>query len=144
MARSRRVSPATFQVTGLAANPIPAAAIAVTGNLTVTGQTAPGYLALTRSPRPSPATSTLNFPAGDTRANGVTVPLGPGGKLGVVYIGPCRRDRPGDLRRDRLLRARRLGCDLLPAHPQPPPRLAAQARPGDRRPQGRTSPARSR
>ncbi|MBI2776449.1 MAG: hypothetical protein HYX57_04160, partial [Chloroflexi bacterium] len=29
--------------------------------------------------------STLNFPAGDTRATGVTVTLGPDGSLAAVY-----------------------------------------------------------
>jgi hypothetical protein len=30
--------------------------------------------------------STLNFPLGDTRANGVTVALGTGGTLSVTYV----------------------------------------------------------
>jgi len=79
-------APSTFQVTGVGPNPIPDAAIAVTGNLTVTGQTAPGYFALTSVATASPRSSTLNFPTGDSRANGVTIQLGPGGKLGLVYI----------------------------------------------------------
>ena len=76
----------TFQVTGVGANPIPTGAIAVTGNLTVVGQTAPGYFALTPVATKSPQSSTLNFPVGDTRANGVTISLGTGGKLGLIYI----------------------------------------------------------
>ena len=32
-----------------------------------------------------PETSTINFPLGDTRANGVTVALGTGGKLDAMY-----------------------------------------------------------
>ena len=74
----------TFKVTGLAT--IPTGAVAVTGNLTVVSQTAPGYVALTSVATGTPTTSTINFPAGDVRANGVTIPLGPGGKLGVTYI----------------------------------------------------------
>ena len=73
----------------IGANPafqVPAEAVAVTGNLTVTAQTAPGYFALTPVATASPKSSTLNFPTGDTRANGVTVQLGPGGQLGIVYI----------------------------------------------------------
>ena len=66
---------------------IPADAVAVTGNLTVTGQTASGYLALTPTSQASPKTSTLNFPRGDTRANNLTVPLGAGGRIWVVYRG---------------------------------------------------------
>ncbi len=71
----------TFTVTG-----IPADAVAVTGNLTVTGQTAAGYLSLTTVGTNTPATSTLNFPVGDNRANGVTTPLGAGGTLSVTYV----------------------------------------------------------
>ncbi len=76
----------TFQVTGVGATPVPAGAIAVTGNLTVTGQTAAGYFALTPVATKTPRSSTLNFPTGDSRANGVTVQLGPGGKLGLTYV----------------------------------------------------------
>jgi len=80
----------TFQVTnrqpGTAAN-VPSSAIAVTGNLTVTGQTWPGWLTVTPEAQADPPTSTLNFPVGDNRANTVTVPLGSGGTLAVVYNG---------------------------------------------------------
>jgi hypothetical protein len=69
------------------ATSIPADAVAVTGNLTVTGQTAKGYLTLTPTPQPTPSVSTLNFPLGDTRANNVTVPLGDGGRTWLVYRG---------------------------------------------------------
>jgi hypothetical protein len=81
----------TFQVTnrtrGNALTNVPRSAVAVTGTLTVTGQTAAGYLSLTRSPVNRPATSTLNFPRGDSRSTGVTVPLGPGGRLSVTCGG---------------------------------------------------------
>ncbi len=76
--------PQSFQVAGAAG--VPTGASAVTGNLTVTGPTNRGYIALTPTPTGAPSTSTLNFPAADTRANGVTVPLGPGGALSAVYI----------------------------------------------------------
>ena len=65
---------------------VPAGAVALTGNLTVTGQTAAGYLALTSASTVKPGTSTLNFPVGDTRANGVTIALGAGGKLWIIYM----------------------------------------------------------
>jgi hypothetical protein len=71
-----------FQVTGGA---IPAGARAVTGNLTVTGQTSAGFLYIGPVAMNNPTSSTLNFPLGDDRANGVTVALGAGGKLGVTY-----------------------------------------------------------
>ncbi len=77
--------PRTWQVAGQ--NGIPAGAVAVTGNVTVTEQTSRGWVAVTPDPVGSPATSTLNFPAADTRANGLTVALGSGGMLSAVYHG---------------------------------------------------------
>jgi len=76
-------TPRTFQVSGHAG--VPGGALAVTGNLTVVGQTKAGYVSLTPAPDPNPATSTINFPLGDTRANGVTVPLSGAGKLSAVF-----------------------------------------------------------
>ena len=58
--RSGRNSPRTFQVTGRGG--VPASAVAVTGNLTVTNQTTAGYLYLGPDPVASPTSSTLNFP----------------------------------------------------------------------------------
>ena len=75
--------PRQLNITGLAA--IPADANAITGNLTVVGQTRAGYLSITKTNVPNPTTSTLNFPLGDTRANGISVPLNPGGGLWIVY-----------------------------------------------------------
>jgi hypothetical protein len=66
--------PRTFQVTGLGG--VPANATAVTGNLTATSQTQAGFVFLGPDPVANPTSSTLNFPLGDTRANGVTVALG--------------------------------------------------------------------
>ena len=77
--------PRSFAVTGVGG--VPADAIAVTGNLTVTNQTSPGFVALTAVSTSNPATSTLNFPLGDNRANGVTAPLGAGGVLWATYRG---------------------------------------------------------
>lgn len=83
--------PVTWAVAGV--NGVPANAIAVTGNLTVTQQTYRGYVALTPVPTANPATSTINFPLYDTRANGVTVPLGPGGSISATYITGRTGDR---------------------------------------------------
>jgi hypothetical protein len=76
----------TFAVTGTAG--IPAEATAVTGNLTVTGQTSSGYLFLGPVATNDPTSSTLNFPDGDDRANAATVALGSGGTLGVTFVAP--------------------------------------------------------
>jgi spore germination protein YaaH len=77
-------TPRTFAVAGLGG--VPAGAIAVAGNLTVTGQTRPGFVSVGPVPDGAPTTSSLNFPMGDTRANGVVVPLGSGGTLSAVYV----------------------------------------------------------
>ena len=74
----------TFGVAGRGG--VPTSAIAVTGNLTVTGQTSFGYLYIGRVATNDPTSSTLNFPLGDDRANGVTVALGGGGTLSVTYV----------------------------------------------------------
>ena len=64
---------------------VPSGAVAITGTLTVVKQTAAGWLALTPTPNNNPPTSTMNFPKGDIRATGVTVPLSSAGKLSVTY-----------------------------------------------------------
>jgi PKD repeat protein len=80
--------PRTFNVAGAAGSGIPANAVAVTGNLTVVSQTAAGYVALGPVSDSTPSFSTLNFPLGDTRGNGVTVPLNASGDLSAVYKAP--------------------------------------------------------
>jgi hypothetical protein len=75
--------PRPFQVSGHGG--VPAGAVAVTGNLTVVGQTKAGYVTLAPEPDATPATSTINFPLGDTRANGATVPLSATGSLSAVF-----------------------------------------------------------
>ncbi|MGD0249172.1 MAG: hypothetical protein ABSB75_08985, partial [Candidatus Limnocylindrales bacterium] len=84
-------SPVAVPVAGHAH--IPWAAVGMSGNLTVVGQTAAGFLtAAPVAPTTSPPTSTLNFPVGDTRANGFAVRLNhdvglaPDGSIGVVYF----------------------------------------------------------
>ena len=83
-------TPRTFHVTGNLGGSlgtvVPSTAIAVTGNLTVTAATMGGYVALGPEPTSSPGSSTINFPARDDRANGVTVPLASDGTLSAVYI----------------------------------------------------------
>ncbi len=74
----------TFGVTGRGG--VPTNATAVTGNLTVTGQTSLGYLYIGPNAMNDPNSSTLNFPTGDDRANAVTVALGARGTLSVTYV----------------------------------------------------------
>ncbi|HEY7451195.1 MAG TPA: glycosyl hydrolase family 18 protein [Candidatus Limnocylindria bacterium] len=80
-------TPRTFQVTGQGG--VPTSAVAVTGTLTVTGQSRAGYLYLGPTPLANPPSSTMNFPLGDTRATAVTVALGPGGTLSATYLAPA-------------------------------------------------------
>jgi hypothetical protein len=76
-------APRTMEAIGHAR--IPLAAFAITGNLTVVGQTSAGFVAMTLDPVANPPTSTINFPASDIRANGVTVPLNIDGELSLVF-----------------------------------------------------------
>jgi spore germination protein YaaH len=77
--------PRTFDVSGRGG--VPGDVVAVTANVTITGQTSAGYLAVGPAVDASPETSILNAPRGDNRANGVTVPLAPDGTLRAVWIG---------------------------------------------------------
>ena len=63
---------------------IPSNAVAVTGNLTVTRQTAPGYVALGPTSASLAGTSTLDFYMSENRANNVTMGLSTDGKLSAV------------------------------------------------------------
>ena len=64
---------------------MPGNATAITGNLTVVGQTRAGFVSMTTTATNDPKTSTINFPLGDTRANGVTAPLSAPGSVAFVY-----------------------------------------------------------
>jgi len=57
---------------------VPTNAVAVTGNLTVVGETAAGVIDLGPAASATGTTSTLSFVKGDTRANNVTVGLAAG------------------------------------------------------------------
>jgi serine protease inhibitor ecotin len=76
----------TFQVSGRGG--VSGNSVAVTGNLTVTSQTSLGYLYIGPGAVNNPTSSTLNFPKGDDRANGVAVALGAGGTLSITYAAP--------------------------------------------------------
>ena len=73
---------------------VPPNAVAVTGNVTIVSQTRAGFVtvapALTNGVQP--LTSTINFPVGDIRANGVTVPLAAGGNIDLMYWTPYASD----------------------------------------------------
>ena len=71
----------TFTVRGGCGIPTSAGAISV--NVTVTQGTAAGDLRLRPGGTPLPLVSTINYGAGQTRANNATVLLGPGGTVTV-------------------------------------------------------------
>jgi putative cell wall-binding protein len=75
----------SFAVGGLFG--VPLDAVAVTGNVTIVGQTQSGYVTVAPllASGVAPSTSTINFPMGDTRANGLTVALGVAGRLDAIY-----------------------------------------------------------
>jgi hypothetical protein len=77
-------SPRSFKVAGAAG--IPANAVAITANLTVTNPTYAWAMYLGPDPSSSPSTSTINFVAGQTLANGVTVALTSSGYLYATYM----------------------------------------------------------
>ena len=111
----RRFSVAGAKYVGGGTAPaVPANAVAVSGNLTVVGETAAGVIDLGPAASASGTTSTLSFLVGDTRANNVTVGSGrrrlSRGGLPQLY---GRGHGQPDLRCDRLLSARYIGS-LLP------------------------------
>jgi hypothetical protein len=75
----------TFQLAGRGS--VPSNAAAVTGNLTVVGQTRAGYVSIGPSMTSSPTTSTINVAAGVTLANNVTLQIGSSGNVSAVFVG---------------------------------------------------------
>ena len=115
-------TPRTLIVAGT--HGIPADAKAVTANVTVVGQTKAGYLSITPDPIPTRTTSILNFPLGDTRANGAPLPLNSRATLDRLQGHHGGHDqRPA--RRHRLLPRRPVRPEVLPADPGPDPRQPA-------------------
>jgi hypothetical protein len=84
----------TFAVATVASG-VPTDAIAVTGNVTVVGQTRAGFVTVAPSLTSGvmPLTSTINFPLADTRANGITVALHAGGTLDAMYWSSSTPDK---------------------------------------------------
>jgi hypothetical protein len=82
----------TLQV-GSASGSVPSGAVGITGNLTVTGQDAKGYVSMTAQPADDPTTSTINFPVGVNRANGVVAPLS-SGAASFTYVATAGGGNP--------------------------------------------------
>jgi hypothetical protein len=64
---------------------IPDDVVAVATNVTVVGPTAAGYLSITTLYTTNPATSTINFPVADIRANNTLNSLDPTGRMRAIY-----------------------------------------------------------
>jgi hypothetical protein len=77
-------TPMTFLVSGRGGVPI--GAVAVTGNLTSTGSSAGWAVYLGPDPVAAPTSSSLNFTAGQVRANSLTVGLSATGTLSATYL----------------------------------------------------------
>ncbi|HRE02747.1 MAG TPA: hypothetical protein PLV68_15705, partial [Ilumatobacteraceae bacterium] len=93
---------------------VPADAGSVVLNVTVTGSTGPGFLTIYPTGAKRPTASNLNFTAGATVANMVTVPLGNGGQI-AIYAGVSSVDVIVDV----------LGW--YPNQPTPPPTTALRS-----------------
>jgi len=81
----------TFTVAGTSSG-VPANAVAVTANVTVTRQTSAGLVTVSPDPDNVATTATVYAPAysrynKDNRATGITVKLGPGGTLNALWTG---------------------------------------------------------
>ncbi|HEX5012543.1 MAG TPA: glycosyl hydrolase family 18 protein [Candidatus Limnocylindrales bacterium] len=66
---------------------VPSSAVAVTGTITVVGQSSAGYLSLGPSAATVGQSSVVNAPKGDNRASGFTVKLGSGGSVAALWSG---------------------------------------------------------
>ena len=76
----------TFVMAGPCSIPPEADALAI--NVTVTEPTAVGYLTIYPAGVPLPLASTINYSAGQTRANNAIVPLGPTDAIAVYCAQP--------------------------------------------------------
>lgn len=82
----KNLVPRTWAIAGDPDFPtIPAAAVAVTGNVTVLGQTKGGYVYIGPVPTSKPPASTINFPTGENFTNNIVVSLSATGSLSATY-----------------------------------------------------------
>jgi hypothetical protein len=78
------LTPRTIQVAGVAGLPA-TGIVAVVGNVTVVRPSDRGYMFIGPTATSTPTSSTINFPAGDIRANNFVVPLNGDGTIAAVY-----------------------------------------------------------
>jgi len=111
--------PATFHVAGGPGSAVPGSADAVTGNLTVVNSTCGWAAYVGPLPMAIPATSTVNFTAGQIVGNGVTVAVGPFGNLSATYISEpgCTTDLVFDITGYYNDSSEGFGMDYVPMAP---------------------------
>ena len=108
--------PRQLNITGLAA--IPADATAITGNLTVVGQTRAGYISITKTEPPQPGDVDAQLPA--RRYTGERhLRAAQRGRRTVDRLQGVGRDDPRHPRCDWLLPRHARGAPLVPADPRP-------------------------
>ena len=78
-------TPRTLQIAGRGG--VPANAVAVTGNITVTNSTGGWAVYLGPAAVAAPKTSTINFATGEVKGNNLTVAIGARGMLSATYMG---------------------------------------------------------
>ena len=88
-------SPVSFQAAGVAG--VPAKVSAIVFNLTVTRPQSYGHIIAFASGTPIPVTSNVNFSAGQTIPNNVTVPVGADGKITLQNNSPGSTDLISDI-----------------------------------------------
>jgi hypothetical protein len=78
------LTPRTIQIAGVAGLPA-SGIVAVVGNVTVVSPNYLGYVFIGPTATSHPTSSTINFPAGDIRANNFVVPVNGDGTIAAVY-----------------------------------------------------------
>jgi len=63
---------------------VPSSALSVAVNVTITEPTSGGFVTVYPAGAPVPLTSTINYSAGQTRANNAVLTLGPSGDIAVA------------------------------------------------------------
>jgi hypothetical protein len=119
-------TPATVQITSSTAGEVPAGATAAVLNVTASNPTSAGYLEVyPGTTAPATATSNVNFVAGETVPNLVTVPLS---ATGGISVSPTLRGRLQLMLTSRVTTARQVPGSTTRSAPcvwpaRPPPEL---------------------
>ena len=108
---------------------VPANAVAVSGTVTVTGQTSAGYLSLGPFAATLSRSSVVNVPVGDVRAAGFTVALNGSGPVAAMWTGAGGSKAHVIVDVTGYFVGGSGRVDVRAAHAGPPPRHAGRQRP---------------